>query len=297
MNRKYQWLSWGALLLCAVILYVIFDYRHAIVMLNPKGWVALQQRDLMLIATVLMLLVVIPVFVLTYYVSVKFHASNKKAEYTPDWDNSVVLEMVWWGVPFLIVLIISAITYTTSQDLDPFKPLDSKVKPLRVQAVALQWKWLFIYPEQKIATVNYLQIPEKTPINFEISGDAPMNSLWIPQLAGQIYAMSGMVTKLHIIADHIGEYRGASGNLSGEGYSSMFFTTKATTKEEFDQWVSETQKGKQTLGIEEYKEIRLPSEYVPPASYTLKEDALFDWVVMNPLTSIPNQKISAESKP
>lgn len=286
MSKKYQWLTIGSLLFMAAILYWIYDYREHIAMLNPKGWVALRERDLMITATILMLLVVVPVFVLTVYIITKFRASNKKAEYRPDWDNNVLLEIIWWGFPFVIVIFLSIIAWTTSHELDPFKPLDSDVKPLKIQVVSLQWKWLFIYPEQNIATVNYFQIPEKTPINFEITSDAPMNSFWLPQLGGQIYAMAGMKTKLHLIADHTGDFRGSSANLSGDGFSGMVFNVKATNEADFNKWVDTVKQSDATLGLEEYKKLAEPSQNNPTAYYKLQKNDLFDWIVMKPMMKV-----------
>ena len=194
--------------------------------LDPKGFIAFEERDLLYITALLMLTVVVPVLVLAVVICWKYRAGNKKAKYEPEWDKSWALELVWWGFPCIIVALLSVLTVKSCLDLDPFKPLESDVKPLKIQVVALQWKWLFIYPEQKIATINFVQFPEKTPINFELTADAPMNSFWIPQLGGQIYAMPGMSTKLHLIANEAGSYRGSSSNISGNGFAGMIFTAK-----------------------------------------------------------------------
>lgn len=248
--------------------------------LNPKGWVGMQQRDLIYTSTLLMLIVVIPAIVMTGLFAWKYRQSNKKANYAPNWDNSVAAEVVWWGLPCIIIAILSVIVYTSSHRLDPFKPLVSNVKPLRIQAVALQWKWLFIYPEQGIATVNFVQFPEKTPIDFEITADAPMNSFWIPQLGGQIYAMSGMKTQLHLIADEPGVYRGSSANLSGTGFSGMTFTAEATSDEAFQNWVERARRSSNLMNLEEYNRLAQPSQYNQVAIYTLGTDDLFNRIVM-----------------
>jgi cytochrome o ubiquinol oxidase subunit 2 len=172
------------------------------------------------------------------------------------------------------------VTWNSSHNLDPYKPLASNVKPLTIQVVALQWKWLFIYPEQGIATVNFAQIPEDVPINFEITSDAPMNSFWIPQLGGQIYAMPGMSTKLHLMAEEPGDYRGSSANISGEGYWAMRFTTRASSQEKFDDWVAEVKTSKQWLDAAEYKQLAKPSEDEPQIFYSAFDDDLYDTVVM-----------------
>jgi len=181
--------------------------------------------------------------------------------------------------PLIIILILSVITWKSSHQLNPFKPLTSDKKPVTIQVVALQWKWLFIYPEQGIATVNFIQFPEKRPVNFEITADAPMNSFWIPQLGGQIYAMPAMRTKLHLIADEVGTYRGLSTNISGKGFAGMTFNAKASSEAEFEQWVSEVKRSGKSLEFANYKQLVEPSEYVPVSYYSLPDRNLFDQIM------------------
>lgn len=263
-----------------VVGVLFFLYYDRIAMLNPKGWVAEQQKDLMWTATWLMLLVVIPVFIMTAWIAWKYRASNPDHVYTPEWDNSILAETVWWGFPLLIITILSIVTFKSTHALDPYKPLVSETPPLRVQVVALQWKWLFIYPDQKVASINLLQIPEKTPINFELTSDAPMNSFWIPELGGQIYAMSGMRTKLHLIADQTGEFAGASANLSGEGFSGMNFIAKATPQNDFEEWVKKAQSSTTDLEQKSYEQLAAPSRYNKVETFTLKDPDLFEWILM-----------------
>lgn len=252
-----------------------------IVVLNPQGWVAEKQKDLILISTVLMLIIVIPVLLLIFGISLRYRSDNTKAKYSPQFTHSIKAEVVWWSIPCVIVVILGAITWKASHLLDPFKPLNiTDVKPIRIQAVALRWKWLFIYPDQKIATVNFVQFPEKTPLNFEVTADAPMNSFWIPALGGQVYAMPGMRAKVHLIADGIGSYRGSSANISGKGFSGMYFVAKSTSAEDFENWVTSVKKTSQSLDMDEYKQLIAPTEYVPPAYYVLGQDGLFDSILM-----------------
>ncbi len=258
----------------------MFYYGKDIAVLEPAGMIALKEKDLIEVATYLMLIVVIPVFIITVVFAWKYRAGNNKAKYDPEWNHSHVAEAIWWGFPCFIILILSILTWKSSHELDPFKPLKSDVKPVKIQVVALQWKWLFIYPEYDIATVNVVAFPVNTPINFELTSDAPMNSFWIPKLGGQIYAMPGMRSKLHLIADQGGDFRGSSANLSGRGFAGMTFTAKATSKEEFDAWVTAAKSSTQVLDLTTYKELAKPSEYNPPAIYTLQKADLFDWIVM-----------------
>lgn len=278
MKRTYKALFFILLSLALIILSLVYLSNIDIPVLNPKGMIALKERDLLIKITLIMLIVVIPVFILTWIISWKYRRGNK-AQYTPDWDKHLLSEAIWWGLPCVIVLAMSVLTWKSCHELDPFKPLESGKRPLRIQVVALQWKWLFIYPEQGIATVNFLQFPEKTPINFEITADAPMNSFWIPALGGQIYAMPGMETKLHLIANEKGCFRGSSANLSGRGFAGMTFVAKASSQAAFYQWVDSLNKSSNTLSLTEYIRLAEPSEDNPAASYVLGKPDLYDWIV------------------
>jgi cytochrome o ubiquinol oxidase subunit 2 len=244
-----------------------------------------------------MLIVVLPVFALMFYFIWKYRADNVKATYTPDWDDNRTAEYIWWGLPFVIILAISILTCIKTVQLDPFKPLQSSIPPLKIQAVALQWKWLFIYPQQGVASLNFVQFPHDVPLHFEITADAPMNSFWIPQLGGQIYAMPSMKTELHLIAHEAGHYRGSSANISGKGFAGMHFMAQATTEEEFAQWVGSAKESKNVLDIASYIQLAKPSENEPVSLYQLKEEQLFDQILMKYMapskeTKIPLQRQS-----
>lgn len=271
----------GTILLIFLLMqpWEVAHYHKNIALLFAKGHIALEQRNLLFIIQAIMLLVVIPVYILTFIFSWLYRAHGN-GKYTPDWDDNRTLEYIWWGVPLFFTLVVSILTWIATYDLDPYKPLQSEKKPVRIQVVALQWKWLFIYPEEKIATVNFLQFPEQTPINFEITADAPMNSFWIPELGGQIYAMPGMQTKLHLIANEIGEFRGSSANLSGEGFASMHFIAKASSDEEYQKWVEDVKQSTKSLGIQEYKQLALPSANTPVGLYLLQQEDLFHRIIM-----------------
>ncbi|SRR5581483_2907813 len=279
MKKKYTFAILALVflgMLTASILYLIYG---DIAVLNSKGIIAHQERDLMILSTALMLIVVIPVFILGILFVWKYRSQNKKGKYDAEWDRSTVAEAIWWGIPFLIVSVLAVIIWKSSHSLDPYKPL-GEGQPLKIQVVALQWKWLFIYPEQKIATVNVVQFPEKTPIHFELTSDAPMNSFWIPQLSGQIFAMSGMTTQLHLMADGIGDYRGSSANISGTGFAGMTFTAESRSQSDFDHWVDKARQSSKSLYLESYKQLAKPSENDPISFYKLTDDELFHWIVM-----------------
>lgn len=257
----------------------VLHFEGDIDILFPKGIIAVKERDLLFILQAIMLLVIIPVYILTFIFSWRYRAHNEKAKYDPDLVDNRIAEYIWWGVPFVITVIVSILTWVKTYELDPYKPIESANKPMTIQVVALQWKWLFIYPEEKIATVNFVQFPEKTPIHFEITADAPMNSFWIPRLGGQIYAMPKMKTELNLIADETGDFKGSSANLSGEGFSGMRFVTRASSEDEYQKWVESAKQSAKNLDLTEYNQLALPSKNNAVAIYQLKDDSLFDQIL------------------
>ncbi len=248
--------------------------------LQPKGQIAEKQLDLIIFASLLSLIVVIPVFALTFFIAWRYRASNHKAKYSPDWDHNRYLETIWWGVPLLLILVLSVVTWRTSHELAPSKSLTAEKRPITIQVVAMEWKWLFIYPEQKIATVNYVEFPKQTPVKFEITSDAPMNSFWIPQLGGQIYAMTGMSTKLHLMANEEGEYNGVSANISGDGFADMRFIAKSSSEADFDKWVTTVKTSPTKLNSTEYAKLSVPSKKVPASFYSNVENDFYQTIVM-----------------
>jgi cytochrome o ubiquinol oxidase subunit 2 len=261
--------------------------------IQTKGWVADQQRDLMFTSLLLMLIVVVPVIILTLFFTFRYRATNEKAKYDPDWDHSTKLELIWWGVPIVIIVILASITWRTSHDLDPYKQLEVKAKPIEIQVVALPWKWLFLYPEQGIAVVNHVRFPVDVPVNFKITAQAPMNSFWIPHLAGQIYAMEGMQTKLSVIADEAGDFPGYSSNFSGEGHNGMKFIARATTLDEFKGWVDSVKAAKGDLTRSAYDSLAKPSLNEPVRTWSLFQPGIFLDIMMSymlPPGSAPGTK-------
>ncbi len=216
-----------------------------------------------------MLIVVIPVIVLTLVFAWRYRASNTKAKYAPKWSHSTPIELVVWGIPTIIIVFLAVLTWRTTHELDPYKPLVSDAKPMDVDVVSLDWKWLFIYPDLGIATVNQLAMPVGTPVNFHITSDAVMNSFFIPQLGSQVYSMAGMVTQLHLVADHPGNFLGESANYSGAGFSDMQFRTLAMSPAKFKQWVQKVRASQGDLNQAEYKHlvkqsIKNPVQYLRP---------------------------------
>ena len=250
--------------------------------LDTKGLIADQQRDLIFITFVLGMFVVIPVFVMLFAIAWKYRAGNKRAKYEPEVDGNAKLEALWWGIPILIIIVLAVITAVSTHALDPYKKLDSNVKPVKIQVVSLNWKWLFIYPDQEIATVNYLNIPKDTPIDLELTSDAPMNSFWVPALAGQVYSMAGMTTQLHIMADTPGTFNGTSANISGDGYADMNFKVNALNETDFKTWAAWKYNSNAIPLLTEssYAELAKPSHKNPEKTYLLSDTNLYNKVVM-----------------
>lgn len=280
MSKKPLIIGGTLLALGAAGLFAYLLQGHSVDVLSPQGIIAEKQRDLLVFASVLSLIVIIPVFILTFFIVWKYRAGNTKATYTPDWDHSNKLETLWWGIPCAIILVLAVITWQSSHALDPFKPISSDYKPITIQVIALQWKWLFIYPEQNIATVNYVRFPESTPVSFQITADAPMNSFWIPQLGGQVYAMSGMSTQLHLMANNPGVYNGSSANLSGEGFADMRFKAESTTQDDFYAWVQSAKQSRRTLTSGSYRLLASPSTEQSTTTYASAEPNLYTNVIM-----------------
>jgi len=247
--------------------------------LSPKGDVGMQEKSLLLITTGLMLLVVIPVIVLILLFAWRYRASNTKATYAPKWSHSTAIEAVVWTIPCIIIAVLATITWTSTHALDPYKPLASKAKPITIQAVAMDWKWLFIYPDYGVASVNELAMPTNVPVHFEITSDSVMNAFFIPQLGSQIYAMAGMDTQLNLIANEPGHYAGLSSNYSGQGFSDMHFTAIATSQQGFADWINKAKASAVNLDDQAYHALAQPSEKVPVAYYANVKPGMFNSVI------------------
>ncbi|WP_184364641.1 ubiquinol oxidase subunit II [Rhizobium sp. BK602] len=258
------------------------------VVMAPSGDIAVQQRDLIVVSTVLMLIIIIPVIFLTLFFAWKYRQSNTAAPYEPDWHHSTRLELVIWSAPLAIIIALGAVTWISTHQLDPYRPLDriaadkpipQDVKPLTVEVVALDWKWLFFYPEYGIATINEMAAPVDRPINFKITSSTVMNSFFVPALAGQIYAMPGMETKLHAVINHPGEFEGISANYSGAGFSHMRFKFHGFSQADFDQWIEKAKGQGTALGRPEYLALAKPSEREPVRYYNAVDKDLYEAIL------------------
>ena len=263
-----------------LVIYISYLYLRTVnfAILNPKGQVASKEKDIILFAMMLSLFVLIPVFIMLVVFAIRYNEKNLKAKYSPNFDHSKIFESIWWGIPTILIIILSIVTWQSSHSLDPYKPISSSKAPLNIQVVSMNWKWLFIYPDSQVAAVNDLTIPINTPVNLEMTSDAPMNQLWIPQLAGQIMSMPGMVTHLNLIGNTTGTYRGVSSNISGKGFAGMTFNAHVVSDSDYDNWISHARKSPNVLNLKGYQELNVPSEYVPPTYYSYASPDLFSYI-------------------
>jgi len=248
--------------------------------LSPKGPIGRAEKTILFDATVIMLAVVIPVIVLTLAFAWWFRAGNARARYLPTWEYSGRIEIIVWSIPALIVLFLGGMAWISSHDLDPPAPLQGLNKALDIDVISMDWKWLFIYPEQNIAAVNELTVPIATPLHFHLTSSSVMNSFFVPQLGSQIYAMAGMVTQLTLLADEEGIYPGRSVQFSGDGFSDMTFKVHAVSETGFQNWVTAARGNGAGLDVTAYTALLEPSHTDTPRMFSSVEPGLFDRAVM-----------------
>ena len=252
-----------------------------LVLLDPSGDVARQQSDIMIITTIITALIIVPVLVAIAVVAWRYRASNKEAKYDPHWDHSPQLELWVWSGPLLIIIAVGAVSWLGTHQTDPYraldriapgKPVPSDVKPLEVDVISLRWKWLFLYPQYGIATVNEMAAPVDRPIQFKLTGDTMMDSFFVPALVGQVYTMPGMQTILHGVINKPGEYKGFSANYSGAGFTDMRFTFHGLDTQDFDAWIGKVRAAGGDLDLAAYGTLRKPSR-AAPVRYFARFDA------------------------
>ena len=246
---------------------------------DPKGPIAAEQMDIIITSIWVMLIVVIPVTIMGVWFPHKYRQDKTENEYKPHWQHSNVIEAVVWAVPVLIIIALGIITYISSFSLDPRKPIESDKPTMVVQVVAMDWKWLFIYPEYEIATVNEMAMPVDTPVEFLVTSDTVMNSFFIPSLGSQIYAMSGMENRVHLMASEPGVYKGFSANYSGFGFSGMKFSAIATDDAGFEEWVAKVKGSDNVLDDERLAELRVKQKDVPPLHFASVNPLLFSDII------------------
>ena len=264
MKRKIYFILVGLSSLFAV---AFLGGCNTILLFDPKGPIGESERFVIITAAALMAVVVIPVFIMAFWFPRKYRAAETESTYMPKWSYSAKIDLVMWAVPIAIVTVLSILAWTRTHSLDPYKPIPSAAKPINIEAVSLEWKWLFIYPDQNIATVNQITFPVKVPLSFKLTSDNVMTSFFIPQLGSQIYAMAGMQTRLHLLADKPGTYAGQNNQLSGRGYADMHFQAHAVSREEFQSWVQKIRQSPEKLDLDRYEQLAKPSVGYHPVTY------------------------------
>lgn len=272
--------AWPVVLLFAALGWYL--HGHTIPVLQPAGEIGQKERQLIIYACLLAVIVVVPVYVMTILIALKYKEANHTSEtkYQPDFDHSRLFETIWWGIPIAIIAVLSVLTWQSSHALNPWTPIASAQKPLTIQVIALDWKWLFIYPQQHIASVNTAEIPVNTPIEFHLTSDTVMNSFWVPGLGGQIYVMPGMHTRLNELATKSTTFLGSPANIAGSGFARMDFTITSTSNEGFDAWVHHAQQSSKTLDSNTYAQLAKPSDNVQPLYYAHVTGNIFDNVIL-----------------
>lgn len=273
--------------LCLAIVFGILISRGNMQLLEPAGYIAnIQSRILwggIIFAAIVGGSIVTAFFLVTFR-----YREGKHAAYEPNWTAGKKTQFLGWGIPFIGILALSVMVWDTAHLVDPYQPIHSSVAPVNIQVVALPWKWLFIYPNDRIASVNFIEIPIGTPVAFQLTANAPMNSFWIPRLSGQVYAMTGMVTQLHIEANKPGDYFGSPAELSGDNFSGMDFTVKAVSPKDYATWKATTQKTPRTLDNATYTQLAKPSSNNPQTIYTVPDPNLFQTIVLQSMVSDAN---------
>jgi cytochrome o ubiquinol oxidase subunit 2 len=276
---------------CAVVLapLVLTGCQGGI--LDPKGLVGLSDKTILIDSLAIMLAIVIPTIAATFAIAFWFRAGNKKATYLPEWEYSGRIELIVWGIPLLVIMLLGGVAWIGSHDLDPAQPLPSKTPPLEVQGVSLDWKWLFIYPGQHVASVNQLVVPAGVPIHFSLTSASVMNVFFIPQLGSMIYTMNGMVTQLNLVADAPGTFRGQSSHFSGDGFPDMQFEVQAVPSDRFAAWVDATRNAGPTLDAGSYMALERQSVADRPYTYGAADPSLFQQIVTQKLPPGPGPQI------
>jgi cytochrome o ubiquinol oxidase subunit 2 len=284
-NKKRLGPGWVTLFVVAGLIELTLVLKWLLIgknvsLFNPQGYVSHEQHNLFLLLVVLLVFAAVPVVLFLYFVAWKYRESNTKAVHTPKEHKSKLLVFSIWAYPLIFFVIFTAILIPATHRLEAKDTIASDKEPLKIQVIALRWKWLFLYPEQNVASVNFVQLPVDRPVSFDLTADdAPMSSFWIPNVGGQLYAMTGHVNRLNLMADHIGVYRGSSAEINGHGFADMTFQANVGAESDFDMWVRNLQQGTTKLDTAAYEELIRPSQTVQPAYYNGYDSDLYATVV------------------
>jgi cytochrome o ubiquinol oxidase subunit II len=251
--------------------------------LDPAGPVSAAERKILFDSLAIMLAIIIPVIIATLSIAFRFRASNARAQYRPAFTHSGRIELITWSIPVLVIFFLGGVAWTSSFLLDPARPLASRTKPLEIQVVSLDWKWLFIYPEQRVASINRLVVPAGVPLRLRLTSASVWNVFWVPRLGSMLYCMYGMADTLYLQADHPGVYQGRSAMISGDGFADMIFETDALPQRDFASWVSATQAAGPVLDDGAYRALLRQSPNVRPRTYRSVRAGLFEAIVMQQL--------------
>jgi cytochrome o ubiquinol oxidase subunit 2 len=263
--------------------------------LDPQGFVGSSERTILIDSLAIMLAIVVPTITATLAFAWWFRASNSRARYLPHWSYSGSIELLVWGVPLLTIMLLGGVAWVSAHELDPAQPLASPVKPLEVQAISLDWKWLFIYPEQRVASVNELTVPAGTPIHFSLTSASVLNAFFIPQLGSMIYTMNGMATQLNLIADRPGDFTGLSSHFSGDGFAGMHFVVHAIPADRFAGWLAGVRASGPALDRTSYTALARQSANVAPSTYRDADPAIFPDLVRQTIAPAPGPQVGLPS--
>ncbi|MCR3754736.1 MAG: cytochrome bo3 ubiquinol oxidase subunit 2 [Candidatus Westeberhardia cardiocondylae] len=266
----------------SIITILLTGCSEKIALMHPQGTIGKEEKSLILIAITIMLIIIIPVIIMELIFCIKYRNSINKKYYKPNWHHSNIIEFTIWTIPILIIIFLATLTWISTKKLDPNNPIQSDKHPILIQVISLDWKWLFIYPKYNIATINEISFPINTPVQFQITSSSVMNSFFIPQLGSQIYAMNGMKSTLHLIANQTGTYQGISSNFSGSGFSKMKFTVLAKdTKNDFKTWIQNIKNSTNILDDINYQKIQQPSTHNTPIYFSYVKKNLFNNIINN----------------
>ena len=263
--------------------------------LDPQGPIGAAEKTILIDSVAIMLAIVLPTIAAIFAFAFWFRNSNRRAFYWPDWEYSGRIELVVWSIPTLTVILLGGVAWIGSHQLDPAAPVAGTGSPIRIQAVSLDWKWLFIYPDQRIATVNALTVPAGAPLHFELTSGSVMTAFFIPQFGSMIYTMNGMVTRLHLRADNEGTYQGLAAHFSGDGFPDMLFDVHVVSPLAFPDWVSKTAGSDQVLNEETYRKLERPSVLTAQPSYRLDDVGLFEAIATQKIPPAPGPHITSEA--
>lgn len=281
-NRQARtiWLLFAGIIVFGAVLAMMLRSVD-VALFNPKGLIAEKQLNLILFTSALLLTIAVPTLMLLYAFAWHYRDTNTKAAFNPHAQHGKLFVFSIWTIPALFMIVLALVMMPATHRLEPKKQIAASSKPLTIRVIAMRWKWLFIYPEQNIATVNHVQIPVDRPVEFELTADeTPMSSFWIPHLGGQLYAMTGHVTRLNLIADTAGDYPGSTAEINGRGFASMKFTARASSQEDFDKWAQAVKQSSNPLDANEYEKLLKPSEDTPASFYSHAEPDLYDKLLM-----------------